>query len=199
MALSGYPDRWLALLDQGPVSWRPTTVKCRQSSQSNRHSTISTRQTQYHEALPSSANDEVRCDCTFPNDGNASWYSVCRVPMVEWRLDYEDCRHLTVVGIHDTGTRARTGWNGIRILWLGERHKYDLQILSQWSSMSKCQRVTCGVTVAMSAFLACHQCYYVGSSLAWGLNLQALLCGTFWSSLPGAFSRYSSFLPSFIG
>ena len=28
-------------------------------------STIGTRQTQYPEALPSSANSEVRCDCTF--------------------------------------------------------------------------------------------------------------------------------------
>ena len=35
----------------------------------------------------------------------------------------------------------------------------------------------CGVVVSMSAFLACHQCYCVGSSLAWGLNLQALVCG----------------------
>ena len=91
--------------DQGPVSWRPTTVKWRQFSQSNRHSTIGTRQTEYHEALPSSANDEVRCDCTFADDGISSWHSVCRVPMVEWRLDCEDCRHLTVVGLHDTGPR----------------------------------------------------------------------------------------------
>ena len=86
----------------GPVSWRPTTVKWRQSSQSNRQSTIGTQQTEYHEALPSSANDEVKCDCTFADDGNVSWYSVCRVPMVEWRLDCENCRHLTVVGLHDT-------------------------------------------------------------------------------------------------
>ena len=43
----------------------------------------------------SSANDKVRCGCTFAEDGNASWYSVFRVPIVEWRLD---CRHLTVVG-----------------------------------------------------------------------------------------------------
>ena len=50
---------------QGPVSWRPTTVKWRQSSQSNRQSIIGTRQTEYHEALPSSANDEVRCNCMF--------------------------------------------------------------------------------------------------------------------------------------
>ena len=29
---------------------------------------------------------------------------------------------------------------------------------------------TRGVTVSMSAFLACHQCYCAGSSLAWGLS-----------------------------
>ena len=27
---------------------------------------------EYHEALASSANDEVRCDCTFADDGNVS-------------------------------------------------------------------------------------------------------------------------------
>ena len=96
--------------DLGPVSRRPTTVKWRQFSQSNRHSTIGTRQTQYHEALPSSANDEVRCDCTFTDDGNASWCLVCRVPMVEWRLDCENCRHLTVVGLHDTGPWFRSNF-----------------------------------------------------------------------------------------
>ena len=58
---------------------------------------------------------------------------------------------------------------------------------------------TRGVTVSMSAFLTCHQCYCAGSSLAWGLNLRALVCGIFWSSSPGVFSGYSSFLPSFIG
>ena len=36
------------------------------------HSTIGTRQTEYHETLPSSANKEVRCDCTFTDDDNAS-------------------------------------------------------------------------------------------------------------------------------
>ena len=25
--------------------------------------------------------------------------------MVEWRLDCEDCRHLTVVGLHDTAPK----------------------------------------------------------------------------------------------
>ena len=93
--------------DQGPVPWRSTTVKWRQFSQSNHHSTIGTRQTECHEALPSSANDEARCDCTFADDGNASWYSVCRVPMVEWRLDCGNCFHLTVVGLHDTAPGIR--------------------------------------------------------------------------------------------
>ena len=37
----------------------------------------------YHEVLPSSANDEVRFNCRFADDGNASRYSVCRVPMME--------------------------------------------------------------------------------------------------------------------
>ena len=40
---------------------------------------------------------------SFADDGNASWYWVCRVPMVEWLLDCENCRHLTIVGLHDTG------------------------------------------------------------------------------------------------
>ena len=39
--------------------------------------------------------------------------------------------------------------------------------------------LTRGVTVSMSAFLACHQCYCAGSSLAWGLNLRAIVCGIF--------------------
>ena len=38
---------------------------------------------------------------------------------------------------------------------------------------------THGVTVSTSAFLACHQCYCAGSSLTWGLNLRALVCGIF--------------------
>ena len=92
--------KWLIL---GLVSWWPTTIKWWQFSQSNRHSTISTRQTEYHEVLPSSANVQSHLTSLFTNDGNASWYSICRVPMVEWRLDCENCSHLTVVGLHDTG------------------------------------------------------------------------------------------------
>ena len=41
-------------------------------SQSNGHSTIGTQQTEYHEMLPSVGNDEVRCDCTFADDGSTS-------------------------------------------------------------------------------------------------------------------------------
>ena len=47
---------------------------------------------------------------SFADDGNASWYSVCRVPMVEWRLDCENCRQLTVVGLRDTGPRFKHGF-----------------------------------------------------------------------------------------
>ena len=84
---------------------RPTTVKWRQFSRSNRHSTIGTRQTEYHVAIPSSENVQSHLTSSFADDGNASWLSVCRVPMVEWWLDCEDCRHLTIVGLHDTGPR----------------------------------------------------------------------------------------------
>ena len=38
---------------------------------------------------------------------------------------------------------------------------------------------TRGVMVSMSAYLACHQCYCAGWSLAWGLNLRAGVCGIF--------------------
>ena len=110
LRISSLPCRQEPRSELGPVSWRPTTVKWRQFSMFKRHSTISTRQTEYHEALPSSANDEVRCDCTFADNGNASWYSVCREPMVKWWLDCEYCRHLTVVGLHDTGPRLVKGW-----------------------------------------------------------------------------------------
>ena len=89
--------------DLGSVSWRPTTVKWRQFSHSNRHSTIGTRQTEYHEALPSSVNLQSHLTSSFADYGNASWYLVCRVSMVEWRLDRENCSHLMVIGLHDTG------------------------------------------------------------------------------------------------
>ena len=69
--------------NQGPVLWRPTTVKWRQFSQSNRHSTFGTRQTQYHEALPSS--------------GNMHQTSLCRSTMM--------------VALHDTGFVKCRWWN----------------------------------------------------------------------------------------
>ena len=77
-------------------------VKWRQSSQSNHHSTIGTRQTEYHEALWPSANVQSHLSSLFANNGNTSWYSVCRASVVEWRLDCEDCHHLMVVSLHDT-------------------------------------------------------------------------------------------------
>ena len=73
---------------------------------------------------------------------------------------------------------------------------------SLWEKKFKyvfCVGATRGVTVSTSAFLACHKCYCAGSSLAWGLNIRAVVCGIFWSSSPGVFSGYSGFLPSFIG
>ena len=53
------------------------------------------------------------------------------------------------------------------------------------------------VMVYISAFLACHQFHSAGSSLGWGLNFGAEVCGIFWSSSSRVFSGYSSFLPSF--
>ena len=88
--VSGVPPRY-------PWAWRPTTVKWRQSSQSNRHSTIGTRQTQYYEALPSSANVQSLLTSSFADDANASWHSVCRVPELGmtvglWKLSSLDDR-----------------------------------------------------------------------------------------------------------
>ena len=54
-------------------------------------------------------------------------------------------------------------------------------------------RATRGVTVSTCAFPACHQCYCAGSSLAWGLNLRAAVCGIFWSSSSGFFFRVLRF------
>ena len=53
--------------------------------------------------LPSSANVQSHLTSSFADDDNPSWYWVCRVQMVEWRLDCKNYRHLTVVGLHDTG------------------------------------------------------------------------------------------------
>ena len=119
---------WPHGADLEPVSWRPTTVKWRQFSQSNRHSTNGTRQTEYHEALTSSANVQSHLTSSFASDGNASLYSVCRVPMVEWRLDCENCRHLTVVGLYDTGPWWSSCWARQKTYYAGRlalRHPPD--------------------------------------------------------------------------
>ena len=40
-------------------------------------------------------------------------------------------------------------------------------------------RVTCGVMVNTSAFLACHRSQIARSSLGWGLNSGAFVCDIF--------------------
>ena len=85
--------------------------------------------------------------------------------------------------------------NYISVHCMGSLGEYGLL----WKCGGYIRGATRGVTVSTSAFLACHQCYCAGSSLAWGLNLRSVVCGIFWSSSPGVFSGYSGFLPSFIG
>ena len=96
---------WYSKLYQGPVSWRPTT-----SSDDSLHSPT---------VIPPSALDKPSIMKRHHRRRTRSHTSprrsptvvtlhdtVCRVPMVEWRLDCEDCRHLTVVDLHDTGPRS---------------------------------------------------------------------------------------------
>ena len=77
-------------------------------------------------------------------------------------------------------------------------YNYLLRIISH-VTLRQIDGATRGATVSTSAFQACHQCYCAGLSLAWGLNLRALVWGIFWSSSPVNFFGYSGFLPSFIG
>ena len=107
-----------------------------------------------------SANDEVRCDCTFADDGNASWYSVCGVPMVEWRLGCEDFRHLTVVGLHDTGP------------WLPRWGTHNPQSFIQVELPFLCRFIdhAGGRKSSLVVSWACCpvRCSVVGSILLWG-------------------------------
>ena len=89
-----------------------------------------------------------------------------------------------------------------------ERKREDCQRGMEWTKSQETTpyqlsvqllQATHDVTVSTSAFLACHQCYCAGSSLAWGLNFRVLVRGIFWSWSPGVFSGYSGFLPSFTG
>ena len=68
-----------------------------------------------------------------------------------------------------------TSW--VCVLLFPEGHMVSVCILS--SEYHIISHATRGVTVSMSAFLACHQCYCAGSSLAWGLNLRAVVCDIF--------------------
>ena len=127
----------------------------RLSSDDSFHSpTVSTRQTEYHEALPSLVNDEVRCDCMFADDGSASWYSVCRMPMVEWRLDCEDCRHLTVISLHDTvpwccRVSARSGRTSAGIMWLDEIASLIYRFCLKWAACTIIWRKYWGLFVCL--------------------------------------------------
>ena len=60
------------------------------------------------------------------------------------------------------------GWRG------GGAHTHSIARTRMSNSCPR--RVTRGVTVSMSAFLACDPCYCAGSSLAWGLNFRASRC-----------------------
>ena len=89
----------------GPVSWRLMTIKWQQFSQSNRHSTI-----------PPSALDKPSIMKRYHRQRTTRWDVTAHSPtmvalhdtrFVECRwwngLDCENCCHLAVVGLHDTG------------------------------------------------------------------------------------------------
>ena len=97
--------------DQGPVSWRPTTVKWRQFSQSNRHSTIGTQQIEYREALPSSAN--VQSHLTSPTmvTLHDTRFVVCRHLLSGMWGDhraYALCGQAVVVNVSVSWTQRRS-------------------------------------------------------------------------------------------
>ena len=61
---------------------------------------------------------------------------------------------------------------------MGTSEHYDFILVHAGSVLGHVGAIR-GVTVSTSAFLACHQCYCAGLSLAWGLNLRVLVCGIF--------------------
>ena len=70
-------------------------------------------------------------------------------------------------------------------------HMYGKLKLAPSPLWSRRPGATRGVTVSMSAFLACHQCYCACSSLVWGLkrlNLRAVVCGIFLKLVAQGFS-----------
>ena len=177
-----------------------TTVFTVQPSFHHRHST--------NRVSWSVTNVQSHLNSSFADDGDASWYSVCRVLMVEWRLDCENVvtwRSLTSMLAAPGGKAVDSGAKDpafnphfSRSSHTGDLYAWDWL---EWPGARKENGygATRGVTVGTSAFLACHQYYCASSSLAWGLNLRALVCGIFWSSSSGVFSGYSGSLPSFIG
>ena len=114
---------------------------------------------------------------------------------IQWALwehiRFSDCSWSKQVTVTVTSF-IRTVSRGPKILIEKTNKQTEIR---QISDSSNAWNLMHDVTVSLSAFLACHQCQCAGSSLAWGLNLRALVCG----SSPGVFSGYSGFLPSFIG
>ena len=99
----------------------------------------------------------------------------------------------SLVGLDPEKFRLKWDWNpGSFAL---EVNALTIRPMRRFADGTNVVGATHGVMVSTSAFLACHQCYCPGSSLAWGLNVRALVCGIFLNSSAGVFSRYSSSLP----
>ena len=80
-----------------------TTVFTVQPSFHHRHSTNPSIMKRYHRQRTYSHTPPRRS----PTMVTLHDTRVCRTPMVERRLDCENCGHLTVVGFHDTGPKLR--------------------------------------------------------------------------------------------
>ena len=117
-----------------------------------------------------------------------------RVGLNPWRKTASSTHYQRAIPAPEFEFKSQSGPKLVAV-----QMSHVLQNTPSMGTSANHQSVTRGVTVSMSAFLACHQCYCAGLSLAWGLNLWAVVCGIFWSSSPGVFSGYSGFLPSFIG
>ena len=101
---------------------------------------------------------------------------------------------LTCVGVGDNSAAQLPQLHKtLRLcLCMNTREKVMLPVNPSSSSLSLSTR---GVTSSMSSFLACHQCYCAGLSVAWGLNLRPLVCGISEARRQG----FSPGTPVFIG
>ena len=129
------------------------------------------------------AKNAIQIDCM-----HVFWSKYLSTLAITIKIKQNENKYFQTVMATDKSQHYALPWTGKRDCWL----------LACLTSQQHA-RGDRGVTVSMSAFLACHQCYCACSSLVWGWNLRAVVCGIFWSSSPGVFSGYSGFLPSFIG